>query len=144
MSSQATIGYGSLFYRGDGATPEVFTKVSEVFSIEPPSQENDDVEVTNLDSPDRMKEYIAGMGEPGELALEMNFLPTDATQDADTGLIADRISGEVKNFRIMFSDASSTTATFAGYVKSFKPGVAVSDRLTASCTIKVSGPLAWA
>lgn len=144
MSSAATIGYGSKLKRGDGGTPETFTAIAEVFSIEPPSQESDDVEVTNLDSPSRMKEYIAGMGEPGEVSFEMNFLPTHATQDATTGLIADRVSGDVKNWQILFSDAASTTATFAGYVKSFQGSLAVSDRLTASCTIKVTGPLVWA
>ena len=102
MASAATIGYGSTLKKGDGATPEIFTTIAEVFSIEPPSQESDDVEVTNLDSLGRMKEYIAGMGEPGELSFEMNFLPTNATQDATTGLIADRVSGIVQNFQIEF------------------------------------------
>ena len=144
MASAATIGYGSKLRRGDGATPENFTDIAEVFSIEPPSQESDDVEVTNLDSPNRMKEYIAGMGEPGEVSFEMNFLPTHATQDATTGLIEARVSGDVGNWQIEFSDAASTTATFSGYVKAFQPALAVSDRLTASCTIKVTGPVTWA
>jgi len=145
MTTAATIGYGSLFKRGDGADPEVFTAIAEVTSADPPSSEADDVEVTNLDSPNRTKEYIQGMIEAGEASLEMNFLPGDATQDATTGLIADHAAGTVKNWQMEFSDAASTTVTFPGYVKRFDPGpVTPSGALTASCVIKVTGPEVWA
>ncbi len=143
--SDATIGYGSKLKRGDGGTPEIFTAVAEIVSFESPSLEADEVDVTNLDSAARLKEYLSGMIEPGEVGMEMNFLPTNITQNATVGIIADQAAGTVKNWQILFSDLGGSTVTFAGFVKSFSPGtIDASGALRASATIKVSGTLIWA
>lgn len=142
--SDATIGYGSKLKRGDGGAPEIFTAIAEVVTFDPPGGEADEVEVTNLDSADRRKEHIQGMIESGEVAMEMNFLPTDATQNSSTGLIADLASGTVKNWQLLYSDAAGTTATFAGFIKAFAPGtVETGAALRATATIKVTGGVVW-
>ena len=143
--SDATIGYGSKLRRGNGdGPPETFTPIAEVVSVEPPDQEADDVEVTNLDSPDGFKEYIAGMTEPGECSLEINFLPGNASHNATTGLLADKASGEVKNWELEFSDPGATKCRFSGYVKKFAAStVSPKDPLRANVTLKLSGTIAW-
>lgn len=144
MSSEATLVYGSKLKLGDGGEPESFTAIAEVKTVDPPDQQADDVEVTNMDSPGRRKEYIPGMIEGGEASFSGNFLPTNPTQDASTGLIALHASGEKRNWQIVFSDAAATTVTFEAYVKSFKPDMGdVGSPLGFSCTLKVTGDPVW-
>jgi hypothetical protein len=145
MSTQPTIGYGSKLRRGNGdGPPETYSDVARVVSIEPPSQEADDVEVTDLDSPDGFKEYIAGMTEPGECSFEINFLPSHPSHNATTGLLADKASGAKKNWEIEFSDEGATKCHFAAYVKGFGPStVSPNDPLRANVTLKLSGTVTW-
>lgn len=138
-ATQATIGYGTLLQRGDGGSPEVFSAIAEVISITPPQAVADDVEVTHLSSPNRTKEYIQGMIDAGEASISINWLPGDATHDELTGLLANQISGAVKNWRIVLPNALLTWQ-FPGYVKSFEPEeITAGDKLGASVTFKVTG-----
>lgn len=143
-ATQATIGYGTLLKRGDGGSPEVFAAIAEVVGITPPQAVADDVEVTHLSSPNRTKEFIQGMIDAGEASFSINWLPSDSTHDELTGLLANQISGAVKNWQVVLPNALLTW-TFPGYVKSFEPDeITAGDKLGASVTIKVTGASTYA
>src|SRR5690554_1115380 len=96
--SDAMIGYGAKFAIESGS-PATYEDVAEVISITPPSDTIDTVDVTHLRSPDRTREFLAGLRDPGECSFEMNFIPGS---DADGALQTVRDAGEVVNCRITF------------------------------------------
>lgn len=132
-TATAAIGFGTTFSLGDGADPEVFTALAEVLDVTPPSDAVDIIEVTHMTSPDRTKEFIAGLTDPGECSFDINFLPGAGD---DTALQAKRQTATVSNYRITFPNAA--TWTFAGILTGYSPTAPVNDRMTASVTFKLT------
>lgn len=131
--------YGSSLQMGDGATPtENFTTVAEVKDITPPPFSRDSIEVTNQDSSGGWREFIAGWRDGGELTFEVNWLPTNATQDQNTGLVAQFLDDDNHNYRVILPDAIATIS-FAGHITNIEGDLPLEDAGTASVTIKVSG-----
>lgn len=135
--TDAAIGYLSEFRLGDGASPEVFTAVAEVFSITPPSDAADVVDATHMSSPNRTREYIDGLIDPGEASFEMNFVPGGPGDDA---IQTWKAAGGNKNCQIKFPNG--VLWTFAGLLTGYTPTIPVDDRMTATVTIKVTGSYA--
>lgn len=109
MTTQATPGKGCFFYRGNGASPEVFTKLAEVTSINPSGATLDTIDVTNMDS-GGYKEFIQGLKDGGDVSVGMNFLPGAATH---LRMMQDFKDPAVRNYRVEWSDAyiAATLAT---------------------------------
>lgn len=106
-TSKAISAFGTLLQRGDGVTPtEGFTTVSELENIEIPAVETDTIETSHHTSPGGYKEFVLGMRDGGEVTLEGSYIPTDATQRATTGILADNLSGVRRNFKCIFPDGS--------------------------------------
>ncbi len=139
MTSSATIGFGTLFKRGDGGGTETFATVAEVVSISGPSLSMDTVDVTHMESTGTYREFIPGLKDGGEVSVTLNFLPADATQNATAGILKDYNDRVLRNFQIVFPDSGNTTWTIAGYVTAFEAETPLEDKMTASVTIKVSG-----
>lgn len=133
--SDAMIGYGAKFAIGDGASPETFDDLAEVISITPPSDTLDVVDVTHLQSPNRTREFLAGLRDPGECSFEMNFIPGS---DADVAIQGVRDNGgEPVNCQITFPN--NVTWTFAGILTGYDPAIPLEDKMTATVTFKVTG-----
>ena len=133
--SEAMIGYGSRFQLGDGASPiENFTDLAEVFNLTPPSDTADIIDVTHMQSPNRTREFIEGLIDPGECSFEMNFIPGS---DADDAIQAWKLAGGRKNCRITWPNG--VTWTFAGILTGYEPAAPTEDKMTATVTIKVTG-----
>ena len=75
MTTNARIGYGTLFQTGNGAVPEVFTTLAEVTNITPPKMSRDTVDATHEESPGAWREFIAGLKDGGDVSLDLNFIP---------------------------------------------------------------------
>lgn len=142
MTTGAKIGLGVTLARGDGASPEVFTKIAELIEITPPSMTKDQVEATHTDSANGFREYIPGLKDGGEFTAVFNFLPNNATQDNTAGgLLNDFLSVDtVGNWRITFPGSPVMTWTFAGTVTGYEPVTPIDDRMTLQVTWRVSGP----
>lgn len=137
--TQAIIGFGTLFKFGDGASPEVFTTVAEVTNIDGPGLSRAIPEATHMESPNGYREYIGGLKDGEEVTLECNFLPGNATQDPDDGILSLFESGIRTNFQIVWPFSPTVTWQFAGVVTGFQPTTPVDDKITISVTIKVTG-----
>ncbi len=134
MSSSALKSQGMTIGIGDAASPEVFTSITEVNSIDGPGGQANEIDVTDLDSTG--KEFILGLQDEGDISLDINYIPAN-TQHAL--LRARRASGAIGNFRISFTDSPITTWTFAALVKGFSISNAVDGKTAGSVTLRVSG-----
>lgn len=132
--TEAMIGYGSKFAVGDGADPEVFTDIAEVYDITPPSDTMDVIDATHMQSPDATREFILGLRDPGECSFEMNFIPGGS---GDTAIQEWRTARERRTCRITFPN--SVTWTFSGLLTGYEPAAPTDDKMTATVTIKVTG-----
>lgn len=135
-ASQALNGFGTLFKRGDGAGPEVFTAIAEVVDITPPALSKDTFETTHHTSDDQYKEYLPGLRDAGEVSVTLNFLPGDTGQE---GLLSDFNSNTKRNFQIVLPDAGTETWALSGFVTGYAMTTPLNDRVTVVVTIKPSG-----
>ncbi len=94
-----------------------------------------------MSSPGAFREFVKGLRDGGEVTLEINYAPANAThKNASGGLLAEYLGNDnTRNWKLIFSDAANTEWAFTGFVKSFEVSAPVDDLLTASVTIKVSG-----
>lgn len=137
-ATKAKITHGTQFQRGNSdGPPETFTNINEVTSIDPPTEEADDIEVTHFESPGKRKEYIRGLIDTGEASFTLNWNPLDwAIHDT---LRDDLDSGTARNWRFVLNGGIETV-TFPGYIKSLKRNMgSASEAITADVVIKVTG-----
>lgn len=130
--TKAAIGYGITFEMADAATPTVFTYIDEIYDVTPPSETTDSVDVTHMQSPNRTREFIEGLTDPGEASFEMNYVPGSA---ADLALTAAK--GKRKVCRLTFPNG--VQCIFTGIRQSYEKSAPTDDKMTASVAFKVSG-----
>ena len=130
--------YGTVLELGDGASPEAFDEIPGLRDFEIPSGEAAEIDVTAHDSPNRAKEYIAGLLDTGEIGPEIFYDPTDTVHQ---DIITLKDSGEVRSWKVTLPDDDGCEIDFEGFVKSFTIGAPVEDALTAQFAIRLTGPV---
>lgn len=134
MATNARIGLGTLVEIENEASPPAYEAIAEPKDITLPNAEIELIDVTHMQSPNRAREYIAGLTDFGDASFEMNYVPGSTS---DLRLQALLNSGETKNVRITF--ASGSIMTFAAFVSGYERNAPVGDAMTATVTLKVSG-----
>ena len=85
--TQAQIAYLTLLKMGNGASPEIFTTIAEVKSINGFGFSASEVNATHMESPNGYEEFVSGLKTGDILTIRMNALRdqlilTKATWDA--------------------------------------------------------------
>lgn len=115
---------------------EVFTSVAEVMSVSAGGLKLDVTEATHMESPSKWREFIATVKDAGDVSFEINFQPALAGHQ---GLTTDLKNQTLRNWQLVFPDSGATTWSFGGFVTSFAPQAQFDGKLTASCSIKITG-----
>ena len=136
--TEALDAYGTLLKRGDGGGTEVFTTIAELTSISGPSLTAEAYEATRHDGP-HWDEYVVGLLRGGEISLELNFVPTNATQSYAAGMLSDMVARTLRNYELVFPDSGSTTWGFAAFITAFNVEAPVDNKLSGSATLRISG-----
>ncbi|MEH6721052.1 MAG: phage tail tube protein [Aurantimonas endophytica] len=136
--SDAMIGYQSKYSIHDGAEPGVLFEIGEVTEITPGEESTDRVDVTHMQSPDRRREFVAGLIDPGEASFTINWIPGNPT---DVFLRELRTSGETRQHQIEFPNG--VTVSFNAVLLSFSKAIPIDDRMTATITVAPSGAETW-
>lgn len=140
-ASIAVPAYGVLLKRGDGAVSETFSIVPEVKDFGGPKQKMDTLDVTSH-SPggaaptSYFREYMATLGEGGEVSFKMNWVPKNAVH---LGLATDFANRTKRNFKIVMTDTQNSTYAFSAFVTGWEPDYPVAGILGCTITLKVSG-----
>ena len=144
MTTTAFLPEGTKFLIGDGATPtEAFVEVANCKSIAFSGAEAEEIDVTNLSSTNRYKEFIAGFKDAGQIELGIHFNPEEATHAVNSrSLYSLFISGVTFNWKVEFPVPSGDTCTLSGraFIRS-EPGVSFSPTspLDGTDTVRRSG-----
>jgi len=138
MTTGAAIGHTSEFHIWDtDAGPAAFVRLAGVTSITPPSESSDVIDVTDMDSTDGVREFILGLTDPGECSIELNFVPSNATDELIRAVRGRRTAETMK---IVYPN--SAVWTFSGLITGYQPAAPLDDKLTASLTVKVTATVA--
>lgn len=132
----AKIGYGATFWIANSSA--VLTELAEITAITLPNPETSEVEATHFKSPNRRREYIAGMIEDGEGTFEINYAPASATA---TLIQEAQNSGSTREYKITIPGAGVATWEITGslIVRSFERTVPIDDKMTATLTVRFTG-----
>jgi len=133
VASEAIGGYG-VKLRMSG------TEIAEITDITPPGLSRDTFEASHHQSPDRWKEFRKALKDGGEVSLTIQYIPTNSTHNAATGILSDFADDTtIRSWDLVFPDTAATTWTFSAIVTGFAPGPDREGKLSADVTLKVSG-----
>lgn len=140
-NSEAEIGYGTGFFLG--LTEATLIELDEVTKVPFAEETADDVEKTHFKSPGRTKEYGAGLIEPGEDTLELNYIPGSAT---DLKIREAHKSGKPYLYETYLPAPAGKWWKVSGYliVKSRGRNVPIGDRMTQTVNVRFTGAAAEA
>lgn len=127
-------GFGAALKRGDGETPEAFTAIANVTNISGPGLSRDTIDVSSHDSPDKHREFVGSLVDPGEVSIDVNYDP--AVHDE---LVADLLVEDPGSYQLVFPSTPPKTWAFAAVMTGFEPSAPFDDKLAATITYKVSG-----
>lgn len=133
--TEAAIGYGAEFWLENNSGTLV--QLDEIVAVTPPNSQTADVEATHMKSPNRRREYIAGLIDDGEGTFEMNLMPGSTT---DLLIQQAQTEGDQRNYRIYIPDgAFGWRISGSCIVKGYERKVPIDDRMMATLTIRFSG-----
>ena len=133
--TDALSAFGTLVHcdvGGGGLVP-----IAQLRDIDGPNLTLGTEEVTPQEAAGGFKQRVATLLDVGEVTFMLNFIPTDDTQDAQGGLVKDMLDKTLRDFMIVWPDASEWD--FSAYVTNFKPTAPVEGALTADVTLTSSG-----
>lgn len=140
--SDARIGWGGKVYLGTDETEATLTLLSEVVDTTFPQDEAEEVDVTHLNSPDRRREFKAGLIDGGDVTITLNYTPGSATDLLLTGAM---VAGDVRSVRFVIPSEDGTGAadwniTTSGFVKRYAPDtMSAGEKITAVAVIRITG-----
>ncbi|HMU15813.1 MAG TPA: hypothetical protein PKC95_00080 [Thauera aminoaromatica] len=137
MTTQAFVGEW-FFYRGNGASPEVFTKICNVTDLGGFGAQNALVRATNTCS-GGAEEYIPGLSDGQEFTLTTNYEMSDETREA---MMDDVDNKATRNFQVRFENGSpSEIYAFACACIGWEMQPSLSDPNRLIFTFKISGAI---
>ena len=126
--SAGVFGNGSTFQLGSNT-------VSELTSIGLPGMSADDIDITTHNDPDRVRQFIKGLIDPGEIAIEGNMDYTEYGY-----LYASMTTTSLESITITLPTSPSVTKFEAnGYLKSLEGSSPHDEKIDMSGSVKISG-----
>lgn len=139
MATDARIGMGAAVSLDNASG--TLTLLGEPISISLPNPQVADVEATHFGSPNRRREYISGLIEDGEVTFGFNYVPGGAVDLLVMEAIED---GEARTMQVDIPRAGDATPyrfTFEVIVRGWEKAIPIDDRMTATLTARVTGPV---
>lgn len=138
-AAKASIGWGGEFWLSTTGLVGALAEMVQVVSFGLPQDQTDRVETTHLKSPNRRREYTAGLIDGGEVQVVLNFRPGS---DTDQAIEAAHAAAEERAVRFVVPQlgvaawAYTTTAIVTGYDRG---SVSAGDKLEATVTLAITG-----
>lgn len=139
--SLGTIGKGTLLQRDTYPATNQFTSVVEVLDIAGPKRSRGSEDFTHQESPDDYVEKKPTLKDAGSVEWMCHLLPSDPTQDNITGLGADFESGNIRNWRLRYTnyDGSFSYRYFQGFVNKCEDAAPIKSKKTFAVGIDITG-----
>jgi len=135
MATAVKRAQGTLLKLDDGAGN--FTTIAELTNITA-TESRDELDASNHDTATADKEYVPGMA-MGEIAIEGNFLPNNATQDHLTGILAILRSSTSRNFKAIYPVSPTWGWIWLGFLRDMVFQAPVAGLMTFTASVRRSG-----
>lgn len=137
VARDSMLGFGTLLQVNLPGTG--WTTLAGVMDLDGPELSTEEVKVTHQESPDATHEYLPGLKDGGSISFDVVYIPgSPAHGNAPGGLAYEWRTRQVRDWRIVWPDSSSTTWSIRGFLTGFKPAAPLEDRLSASISIRVA------
>lgn len=138
-TQKASIGWGGEVHLSTDDTDANLEELVQVVSFGLPTNETERVETTHLKSPNRRREYTAGLVDGGEVTVTLNFRPGS---DTDQLIEEAQVAGDIRAVRFVVPELGTpawqydTTAIVIGYDRG---EVSAGEKMEATVTLAISG-----
>jgi predicted secreted protein len=112
------------------------TTIGQVFNIQGPGATTETLDVSDHDTTDAWREFVASFIDGGELTAEIHYDPALASHRL---LYALQHARSVDAWSVTFPDATAEVASFNALVTNVEPGAPSDGKLTCSLSLKISG-----
>lgn len=136
-------GFGTQFKRATTLVPgTTYETIANVTSISGPDRKRETIDVTAHDSPDGWMEFIGGLKDGGEVSLDINYDPAEATHDLDD----DFNDATPRNYQVVILPDTDDEYTWSikGVMTEVSDEFPYDDKMARTVTIKVTGKPALA
>lgn len=134
MKKQATRTMGTTLTKGKSGDELEDLKIANLTSIGEIGVESEEIDATDLDSPDNYKEFIAGSKDAGEVSIAGNIKDESNVEK----MLALAESQSIEAWTVTYP--SGAKWVFNAFVKSFKDGEKTTDGLaTFTASLRISG-----
>lgn len=136
--TDAKAAFGTELQLGDGADPEVFTKIAEL--IDPSDEGSSEVvDVTAHTAPNPFREKIVTLLDAGEVTFDVNWVPSHATHNTTNGLRKIWVNRELRNWKLVFPTDPAVEDDFSAYVTNIGRSFPVAEGMQGSITLTITG-----
>lgn len=116
-----------------------YTEIANATTPVGPSMKVDIEDTTTHDSTGRFRECVPTIIRTGQMKLDINYDPDNATHDASTGILYRHANELLGAYQLRLPDAGHTMFSFDAYVSSFEPSEPVAGKITASVAFDITG-----
>jgi hypothetical protein len=136
---------GASLWKGNAASPEVFSKIGKVKSITGPGFSVKFVDGTTHDTTSNFDEPVAVQCSAGDITFAVNYDPADPTLAPATGLYEQMQALARGHFQMRFpaSDSLHTRMNFTAFVASHPMAFPVDNLIEATIALKIDGAIVW-
>lgn len=131
-------GFGTRFQRATTLSPgTTFETIASVTNISGPGRKRETIDVTAHDSPSQWMEFIGGLKDGGEVSLDINYDPSEATHDLDD----DFDDTAARNYKVVILPGTDDEYTWSikGVMTELSDEFPYDDKIARTMTIKVTG-----
>ncbi|WP_441280506.1 phage tail tube protein [Tardiphaga sp. 862_B3_N1_1] len=132
--TEARIGYGTLFKVRTSTGPDVFTTIGEQTNVTPFGVAVDSVDASHEQSPNQWREFIPGLKDGGECAVELNYVPGGTAEATLMGMLA-----TTQVCRVTFPNGAHVD--FSAFITEMSAETPIDDKMALSVTLKVTGEI---
>lgn len=133
---------GTKLFIGNDDDPIAWTAIPGVTGVPVPAVSVGEINTSDLDS--EWEEYIEDLKDGGEINFTLNLKrkTTGAGFHEAQEALEDAAGAGAKNFKITLPAPFSKSYTFKALVKTFQPDAQLKAALSASVTLRLTGPVA--
>lgn len=138
----AVNAYGNyVLKKGNGASPEVFTAIAGIRSVNGIKTEVAFNDSTTFDDSGGYRTFEPGLRDPGTMELEIYFDPNDSTYE-DLEADHDAQPPALGNYELeLLTGSQKKVRAFSAYVASLGESAEVDGFLQSSVSLRISGPI---
>lgn len=136
------LGFQTLISVGaDVAAVTATVPLGGLSGITMPSLSRDEFDKTAMNDPNYLRSFGPGLSDPGELQLDLNWLPDSATEAELREMFAERAG---RLIQVRFNMVTpNVTCTFRAFLKERSPVVPMDEKMTASCVFRLETAMTW-